>query len=421
MTALAVPAATGTPIRIRRQVTSVVIVVAISSLPLLRPAGPGNTGLADVGLVAAALITALWVSGRGHRLHFPYAWPTALTIGAGAVAAIGAGGNSLALVQDAFVFSWAIAVANLARDAQLLDVLVKAWAYSGVVWGGLMIIGVEAGLPWLSGTTARDGTRAALTLGDPNLAANYFLCALFVLRAAQRPRRRIPRLLCCAVIIVALGLTLSNGGLLALLVATQLGWIFGLARRRGFAPALLVGSVLAALTAAAVLTINFAALADKAQQSTPLLRDSIGRQGESSTSRLDLMHTEIHLWLTDNTLIGIGPQQTEHRLRQSDASYVKEAHNDYLAALVERGVVGALAIVVLAGAVAVRCRRIVKPGALPPDYARAVPRPELLGALAIAIAGSAMLYETLHFRHVWALFGLIAALASATRSPGADR
>src|SRR5690242_8189308 len=127
-----------------------------------------------------------------------------------------------------------------------------------------MIIGVEAGLPWLSGTTARDGTRAALTLGDPNLAANYCLCALFVLRAAQRPRRRIPRLLCCAVIIVALGLTLSNGGLLALLVATQLGWIFGLARRRGFAPALLVGSVLAALTAAAVLTINFAALADKA-------------------------------------------------------------------------------------------------------------------------------------------------------------
>ena len=409
------PPAPAAPVPLRRPLTAGVIVVAIVSLPLLRPAGPGNTGFADVGLVAAALIAALWVSGRSHRMHFPYAWAAALTIGAGALAAIGAGGNSLALVQDVFVFSWALAVANLARDPRLLDVLVKAWAYSGVVWGCLMIVGVMAGLPWLSGTTARDGTRAALTLGDPNLAANYFLCALFVLRACRRPRRRIPRLVCCAIIIVALSLTLSNGGFLALVVATQLGWIFGLARRRGMAPALLVSGALIAVTVAAVASINFASVADRAQQSTPLLRDSIGRQGESSTSRTQLVRAEMHLWLTDNTLIGIGPQQTEHRLRATDSSYVKEAHNDYLAALVERGVLGAVAIVVLGCAVALRCRRIARPDALPPAYAAIIPRPELLGALAVAIAGSAMLYETLHFRHVWALFGLIAALELATR------
>ena len=414
------PAPAG-PIPLRRPLTGVVIVVAIASLPLLRPAGPGNTGFADVGLVGAALIAALWVSGRSHRMHFPYAWPTALTIGAGALAAIGAGGNSLALVQDVFIFSWALAVANLARDAGLLDVLMKAWAYSGVAWGCLMIVGVVAGMPWLSGTTARDGTRAALTLGDPNLAANYFLCTLFVLRACQRPRKRIPRIICCAVIIVALSLTLSNGGFLALVVATQLGWIFGLARRRGLAPALLVSGVLVVATAIAVASINFAAVADKAQQSTPLLRDSIGRQGESSSSRVDLVRTEMYLWLHDNTLIGIGPQQTEHRLRSSNASYVKEAHNDYLAALVERGVLGAFAIIMLGCAVAVRCRRIAKAGALPAAYAAIVPRPELLGALAVAVAGSAMLYETLHFRHVWALFGLIAALEIATRNKVSDR
>jgi hypothetical protein len=45
-----------------------------------------------------------------------------------------------------------------------------------------------------------------------------------------------------------------------------------------------------------------------------------------------------------------------------------------------------------------------------PEYRDVVPRPELLAAAAVAVAISAMFYEVLHFRHVWALFGLIAAL-----------
>ena len=51
-----------------------------------------------------------------------------------------------------------------------------------------------------------------------------------------------------------------------------------------------------------------------------------------------------------------------------------------------------------------------------------VPRPELLAAAVIAVGFSGLFYEVLHFRHVWALFGLIAALAltggrSTGRSP----
>ena len=48
-----------------------------------------------------------------------------------------------------------------------------------------MIIGVFAHIPLLSGEIARNGVRAAFTLGDPNLAANYFICSLLVLRAAR--------------------------------------------------------------------------------------------------------------------------------------------------------------------------------------------------------------------------------------------
>ena len=304
------------------------------------PTGLGNTGLADIGLIAATLVTALWVSGRGHRIVLPYAWPVALTIAAGALAGLVSGGSLLALVQDAFVFAWPLAVVNLARGPRLLDVMVRAWGYSAAAWGCLLVVGVAAGVPWLSGTTARDGSRAALTLGDPNLAASYFLCGLFVLRAAQRPRGRWPRLLYCAIIVVALGLPLSNGGALTLVIATVLGWVFGIGRTRGLLPAVAALCSVGLIAVAAVASINLNTLADRAQQSTPLLRDSIGRQGESSSSRDRLLVTEIQLWLHSDNLLGIGPGATESTLREHDAAYVKEAHNDYLASLVERGVIG---------------------------------------------------------------------------------
>jgi len=70
---------------------------------------------------------------------------------------------------------------------------------------------------------------------------------------------------------------------------------------------------------------------------------------------------------------------------------------------------------VLGAAVAVRARRVAAPGGLPPRYLAVVPRPDLLGAGLVAVGMSALFYETLHFRHVWALFGLIAALEIAGR------
>jgi hypothetical protein len=176
-----------------------------------------------------------------------------------------------------------------------------------------------------------------------------------------------------------------------------------------------VACVLIAVSTIGALTIDLTALSDRAQQSTPLLRDSIGRQGESGGSRSTLIKDELHIWFTSDTLLGIGPGETKVRLAGGNSSYSKEAHNDYLASLVERGVLGALGLLALIVALAVNARRIARPGALPPAYAAVVPRPELLGALLIAIGASASLYEVLHFRHIWALFGLIAVLAIAGR------
>ena len=48
--------------------------------------------------------------------------------------------------------------------------------------------------------------------------------------------------------------------------------------------------------------------------------------------------------------------------------------------------------------------------------AMAVPRITPLVAALVAVACTGMFYEVLHFRQVWALFGIVAAIASARES-----
>jgi O-antigen ligase len=426
MSALAVPVQSrvigslvGRPRR-RRTAAQAAVVLAISVLPLLKPAGPGNAGLADVGLLVVMAVAALWLSGGGHVVRLPYAVPVAISVVGGALAGLAAGGGVLALVQDLFLLGWAVAIANLGRSTDLVRTLVRTWALSVTVWAALMDIGVLAHIALLSGQTIRDGTRASLTFGDPNLAANYFLCGLLVLRASRVPRNSGTRFVCCLVIITAIVFTGSNGGMIALLVASCAGGLLRLARRGRPALALALACVLVALGGVAVAKVDLSSVAAAARQSAPLLRDSIGREAESGGSRSTLVREGLDAWLYSESPLGLGPNGTKAALLAEQSPYVKEAHDDYLAAVVERGALGGVALVILIVLVAARARRIAKPGALGPDFAAIVPRPELLGVAVGAILLSGLFYEVLHFRHVWALFGLIAAL-EIWRSRGGQR
>ena len=60
--------------------------VAIAAMPLLVPAGTGNTAPADAFLAAAIFIGALWFSSRRQAMRFPYVVPVGLSILAGALA-----------------------------------------------------------------------------------------------------------------------------------------------------------------------------------------------------------------------------------------------------------------------------------------------------------------------------------------------
>ena len=404
-------------VRGRANVVKVVMGLAIWAMPMLRPAGPGNTAPADLLLGLAILITALWFASRSHVMRFPYMFPVALSILGGALAStvayshayISVGGGLVSLIQDAFLLAWCIGIANVGRDPALLRSISRAWAISATFWAAIMIFGVFAHVSALSGQDPRNGVRAAFTLGDANLAANYFICSLLALRATQFPRRRALRWVCCALIVTAIVLTGSNGGALVLITATVLGAIFRMARRRGAAPAIITASVLALAVILIAPRVPLQSIVAKAQTSGQFLNDSIGRQAESSGSRSMILTQTEQLYLHFDTPLGIGPGGTKTAFQSHQFSYVKMAHDDYAASLVERGVLGALALVCLYVIVLARCRRIAA-RSLRPIYASIFPRAELLGAAVIGMFISGMFYQVLHFRHLWALFGLIAAV-----------
>ncbi|GAA4236315.1 hypothetical protein GCM10022254_45630 [Actinomadura meridiana] len=408
----------GAPPSVRRvRLTSIALVLGIAALPMLMPAGlppgPGNTGLPDLALIGVTGATVLWATARRLPIRWPFLIPTLMTITAGGIAAIVNDAGALTLVKDLFVLLWAVCIANLSRDPGHLRVALRAFVAIGTLYAAVMIIGFVLGVEALSGKQV-DGERAMFTFGDANYASNWFICVFFIARAAGYPATPWRRWTACGVLLAAELLTGSNGGLLALLVAVLLGGLFRLCREGRAHHAVALGALVALLasgTAAALTQIDVQPLLNRAAESSPLLRDSVGRStGESASSRSTVLSSTVEMTKEQTHPWGIGPGQTEAQMLERQDAFPHEAHNDYVAAVLERGFLGGIALIMLLSVLLLMCVRIARRGALTEEYARLVPRPELFGALVIVFLISGLFYETLHYRHAWAFFGLIAAL-----------
>ncbi|MVZ98826.1 hypothetical protein F8568_000185 [Actinomadura sp. LD22] len=404
-------------LRRRWPLTSVALVAGIASLPMLMPAGlppgPGNTGLPDLALIALSAVTLLWAATRRLPVRWPFLIPTLMTIIAGGIAAVVNDAGTLTLVKDLFVLMWAVCIANLGREPGTLRLALRAFVVIGTLYAVIEILGMVLGIEAMSGKQP-DGERAMFTFGDANYASNWFICVFFITRAARYPRKTWHRWTVCAVLLTAEGLTGSNGGLLALCVALLLGYLFGLIRRGRAHHAIAVGALaffVAGAGVAVVTTVDIQPYLDQASQMSPVLRDSIGRTtGESTESRSSVNAATIQMLREQPHPWGIGPNQTRPQMLARQYGYVREAHNDYIAAVLERGFLGGIALVTLLFVLIMRCVRIARRGALTPEYAALVPRPEMFGALLAVFLVSALFYQTLHYRHGWAFFGLVAAL-----------
>jgi hypothetical protein len=385
------------------------IVIAFAMLPVLAPGGPGNLTPADAAGLLAAVATLLAAGSTRVTVRVPYAVGAGLLVAAGCVAALAGTeptAGLLAVVQDVYLLVWAATVAAVARTAAGARFVAATWALTSAAWAAGLLLTNGPGLVSSGGPAAR----AAFTFGDENGAGLYLALSMLVILAARRPRHRVVR----ATALTGLGLlTLATGSLGAisgLLAALALAAVLGARARQGAALAILVAVALPLGLASAVLYSQRHELVAAAHTSNlPLVRNSLGRGDQSSSERVQLAHQTYQLWRSSDAW-GLGPVATEQALRAVQAPYPKEAHNDWLAALVERGVLGVLGLLLLAGEVVLWASRAWNPARLAHDWTGVLPAPHFaVGALAAVLVFS-LTHEVLHDRSVWALLGLLAAI-----------
>jgi O-antigen ligase len=386
--------------------------VGVAMLPLAVPAGPANVAPID-GFIAVAFGTCLlWAGTVGWRWRFPYVIPVGMLMLGGALGALVGpvpDAGIIALSQDIVLIIWCWTVVNISHSPGNLRILLATWAYSGIAWAVLAFVGLATGSSVLTGQIERQGTRVQLTLADPSYAANYFFISMMIIWATRRPNHRGLRFAAYALLVSALATTGSNSGIVAMIVGTALAAALGTYRRFGIVPVLTVVAFIVLGGYLVASTVSLGRIQERAHESRyAFVREGIGRSPQSAEQRQMLLGESIQLYRSGSPL-GEGPVSTKSRLEGEMGPLVKEAHDDYFAALIERGALGFVGILLLVSSLSLRALSVTK-AKLAEGFAATVIRPNaLVGAVAgTLVAGT--VYELLHVRHVWALFAFVAAL-----------
>lgn len=371
---------------------------------------PANLTPADLVFVLAIGTALLWAATTRAQLTLPYR----LGVGAMAIAGLVSGllGDwpDLALLsvsQDLFLLVWGAMLATLMHDAPTAGMLLRTWVWSSTAWALAFVVATSR----TALAAGPDAVRVGFVFGDQNAAGLYFVLSLLVMVAAGWPRSRVVRLLIGLLFLTATLYTGSLGALSGLLLGIACGLVIGVRGRRGRVPAVAFAAALLLASASVTLLVQRIDLIDAAHDSSnSLLRNSIGREAQSSSERAVLRGESYDLW-RGSDLIGSGPATTKDLLSAEQAPYPKEAHNDWLATLIERGVLGTVGLLLLVAELALRAHRGWARAHHDEALRRVLPRPGyLVGALGCVLAFS-YTHEVLHDRTAWTLFGFVGAVA----------
>jgi hypothetical protein len=396
----------------------VTLTAAFIFQPILHPTGPGNSSPVDILTLASIATAAIWATSGHHKIRAPYFIPVALMVAAGAASGLVGSLPSLALVTlavDVLLFAWCTTVVNVLSSPRAMRCALAAWSWSGIFWAGVVIVAWLGHITALEGLQAAEGNRVLFTFGDPNYASTYWDATIFVVYAARTPSSRWMRITGYVMLTWALALTESNGGALALGVGIFFLLLVKSYRKRGW-----IGSAATALVICLGVGGFFTAVPLNsirqwaASSNQPLLVNSIGRSAQSSAERGKLITETRQLYEQSDGIVGLGPASTKPLLTTRLYPYANEAHDDYLAALVERGPVGLLGLLLLVGSAVSRAAPIVR-RPLSARYAAVVPVPAGLVAALLTLGVNSFYEEILHFRFLWALLGIVAVLGKDAR------
>jgi O-antigen ligase len=246
-----------------------------------------------------------------------------------------------------------------------------------------------------------------------------------VLLASPWPRHRLVRLVAAGWLLAGIWVTASNGALLgvgvglgAMVVAAGLragrttGQRLAVAGAVLAACGLLGGGALLAFGVPRVQVSEVEAVAAAQRERGGVLGESVGRLDRGVLGRLDIWK---RAWdgAGSRVLVGVGPNSAS-RIPVPPRTLGRELHNDYVAFLIERGVLGLLGLLGLCVVLLRWSGRLLRAGG------EGRWRLAGLGGAVIANLTLAASHESFHFRHLWVLFGLVlAAIAADTGDRGA--
>ncbi|MFL6240304.1 MAG: O-antigen ligase family protein [Actinomycetes bacterium] len=403
-----------------------------AALPLLVPRGPGNT--APVDIFAALFVLAVVVQtllSRRRGIVVPAAGPLlliALVSASAVLFSVAPGTGLLNLLIEAYLVAllWA-ACSELRGRPDRMAVITSVWAVAAVFWA-FLLVGTQwhllpGGLQHLLLENDSSG-RAAAAARNPNLAASFLVTSVFVVMASPWPRSRLVRGGIYAWLMTAVVVSGSNGALLGAAAGGVLLLALRIIRRSSRIGRSLVRASVAVAAGIAIFAVAEAsptvnqATADKIAQSSHsngALRDNVGRINNSVSTRVSIWSSALHGGFDHSALgVGVGEAQT---IQVGGQALGKSLHNDVLAFLLERGVVGLAALLLLVAVVLRWSSRLARAGPVRIDG-----RLWRLQGLAAAVTANLVIsltHESYHFRHLWLLLALVWAASDlvAVRSP----
>jgi hypothetical protein len=406
------------------------LVLAVCLAPVLVPNGPGRSALLDPFNVTALLIFAATLAVTRRSIQVPYAGPVILMSLGSLLAtanAVNAPAALFTLIQDAYLYAWFVMLVNVLRERGDLRPLRVAWVVAASVVAVIGLVGVARhGGDSAAAIFNPKGFRAMGTFDQPDELADYLAMSVFMALSLTGRGGQLLRWSGIALMLAAMAATKANGGLMSLAAglaawAVVRVWTFGVSPVGWIAGGLIaVGTVLLAVWLVAGLGVGAAQLERLEANSF------LGRVGHSSEGREKIWQSlgrryEAHP-------LGIGPGNSrwqtvtiEERERPTaghldtydsgaDPFLSKEAHNDYLAYMIERGPLALFGMLMLRWQTFLHVLRGRTGGGAPEDRARS-------GAITAAMFGAwvasclnANTIETLHFRHVWVFLAMVCAL-----------
>jgi O-antigen ligase len=406
-------------------------------LPLLVPRGPGQSTPVDAITLAYILVALVGLGRSGRALRLPARGPLLLILGASLTATVvglSLPDSMLSLLVEAYLFLLFLCVANdLCADPRGLRVVLTVWSVAALLWATVFVGFHFQLLPeWLQellvANSKGGGYRVAGAARNPNLAAGYMMISFFVLLGSPWPRRALARLAAAGWLLLGLYLTGSNGALLGLAAGMAVLAVAAGVRssrtpgqRLGVVGAALVvgGLVLGSVVMAGIPRVGVVDVQALAQRERGgMFGGSLGRLDRSVAGRLAIWSNAWNAAGSD-VVVGVGPGAAR-RIPLAEGTLQRGLHNDYLAFLLERGVLGLLGLLALTATLLRWSARLL--GGHLPDGRGGWWVPAGLGGAVVASLLLSTNHESFHFRHVWVLFALVWAASQlmAARPAPAD-